>query len=58
MNEAVDIALINDINCDGVFDLAVLLRIPGRAARARMQCGRDGAFSGSRPAGLIFRGPD
>ena len=44
VNEAVDIALINDINSDGVEDLAVLLKTPGGTGRVRVQSGSDGAF--------------
>lgn len=44
VNEAVDIALINDINSDGVSDLAVLLKTPGGTGRVRVQSGSDGAF--------------
>ena len=44
VNEAVDIALINDINSDGVSDLAVLLKTPGGTGRVRVQSGLNGAF--------------
>ena len=44
INEAVDIKLINDINSDGISDLAVLLRTPGDTGRVRVQSGSDGAF--------------
>jgi hypothetical protein len=44
VNEAVDIALINDINSDGVADLAVLLKTPAGVGRVRVQSGSDGAF--------------
>jgi len=44
VNEAVDIKLINDINSDGVADLAVLLKTPGGTGRVRVQSGSDGAF--------------
>jgi hypothetical protein len=44
VNEAVDIALINDINSDGVADLAVLLKTPAGVGRVRVQSGSNGAF--------------
>jgi hypothetical protein len=44
VNEAMDIALINDINSDGVADLAVLLKTPGGTGRVRVQSGLNGAF--------------
>ena len=44
INEAVDIALINDINSDGVADLAVLLETPAGVGRVRVQSGSDGSF--------------
>ena len=44
VNEAVDIKLINDINSDGVSDLAVLLKTPAGTGRVRVQSGSDGAF--------------
>jgi hypothetical protein len=44
VNEAVDIKLINDINSDGVSDLAVLLKTPGGTGRVRVQSGLNGAF--------------
>jgi probable HAF family extracellular repeat protein/YVTN family beta-propeller protein len=44
VNEAVDIALINDINSDGVSDLAVLLKTPGGTGRVRVQSGLNGNF--------------
>jgi hypothetical protein len=44
VNEAVDIALINDINSDGVSDLAVLLKTPGGTGRVRVQSGINGNF--------------
>jgi hypothetical protein len=44
VNEAVDIALINDINSDGVADLAVLLKTPAGVGRVRVQSGLNGAF--------------
>ena len=44
VNEAVDLAMINDINSDGVADLAVLLKTPGGTGRVRVQSGSDGAF--------------
>jgi len=44
VNEAVDIALINDINSDGFPDLAVLLKTPAGVGRVRVQSGDDGAF--------------
>ena len=44
VNEAVDIALINDINSDGVADLAVLLKTPAGVGRVRVQSGANGAF--------------
>jgi hypothetical protein len=44
VNEAVDIALINDINSDGVSDLAVLLKRPDGTGRVRVQSGANGAF--------------
>ena len=37
-------ALINDINSDGVADLAVLLKTPAGTGRVRVQSGSDGAF--------------
>jgi hypothetical protein len=43
-NEAVDIALINDINGNGVADLAVLLQTPDGTGRVRVQDGLNGAF--------------
>ena len=44
VNEAVDIALINDINADGVADLAVLLKTPDGTGRVRVQSGLNGNF--------------
>jgi hypothetical protein len=44
VNEAVDIALINDINGNGFDDLAVLLKTPGGTGRVRVQDGKTGAF--------------
>ena len=44
VNSAVDIALINDINSDGVADLAVLLETPAGTGRVRVQSGSNGAF--------------
>ena len=44
VNEAVDVALINDINSDGVADLAVLLKTPAGVGRVRVQSGSNGAF--------------
>jgi hypothetical protein len=44
VNEAVDIALINDINSDGFPDLAVLLKTPAGTGRVRVQSGANGAF--------------
>ena len=44
VNEAVDIALINDINSDGVADLAVLLKTPDGTGRVRVQSGLNGNF--------------
>jgi hypothetical protein len=44
VNEAVDIALINDINGNGVQDLAVLLKTPTGTGRVRVQDGLNGAF--------------
>jgi len=44
VNEAVDIALINDINSDGFPDLAVLLKTPAGVGRVRVQSGLNGAF--------------
>jgi hypothetical protein len=44
VNEAVDIKLINDINSDGVSDLAVLLKTPDGTGRVRVQSGANGAF--------------
>jgi hypothetical protein len=43
-NEAVDIALINDINGNGFADLAVLLKTPTGTGRVRVQDGLNGAF--------------
>jgi hypothetical protein len=43
-NEAVDIALVNDINGNGYPDLAVLLKTPTGAGRVRVQDGLNGAF--------------
>jgi hypothetical protein len=43
-NQAVDIALINDINGNGFADLAVLLKTPTGTGRVRVQDGLDGAF--------------
>jgi hypothetical protein len=43
-NDAVDIALINDINNDGMPDLAVLLQTPTGTGRVRVQSGLNGAF--------------
>ncbi|MHC5112493.1 MAG: thrombospondin type 3 repeat-containing protein [Planctomycetota bacterium] len=43
-NQAVDIALINDINGNGFADLAVLLRTPTGTGRVRVQDGLNGAF--------------
>ena len=44
VNEAVDIALINDINSNGFSDLAVLLKTPGGTGRVRVQDGGNGTF--------------
>jgi YVTN family beta-propeller protein len=44
VNEAVDIAVINDINSDGVSDLAILLKTPGGTGRVRVQSGLNGNF--------------
>ena len=44
VNEAVDLAMINDINTDGVPDIAVLLKTPGGTGRVRVQSGLDGTF--------------
>ena len=44
VNEAVDVALINDINSDGVADIAVLLKTPAGVGRVRVQSGSNGAF--------------
>jgi hypothetical protein len=44
VNEAVDIKLINDINSDGIADLAVLLKTPAGVGRVRVQSGANGAF--------------
>ena len=44
VNKAVDLALINDINNDGVADIAVLLETPGGTGRVRVQSGSNGAF--------------
>ena len=44
MNEAIDVALINDINSDAIPDLAVLLRTPAGTGRVRVQSGSNGAF--------------
>ena len=44
VNEAVDLVLINDINSDGVADIAVLLKTPGDTGRVRVQSGSNGAF--------------
>ena len=44
VNEAVGIASINDINSDGVADLAVLLKTPAGVGRVRVQSGSNGAF--------------
>jgi hypothetical protein len=43
-NEAVDIALINDINGNGGQDIAVLLKTPTGTGRVRVQDGLNGAF--------------
>jgi hypothetical protein len=44
VNEAVDVAVINDINIDGTPDIAVLLKTPGGTGRVRVQSGANGAF--------------
>jgi hypothetical protein len=44
VNEAVDVALINDINGNGTADIAVLLKTPGGTGRVRVQDGGNGAF--------------
>jgi hypothetical protein len=44
VNEAVDIALINDIDSDGIGDLAILLKTPAGVGRVRVQSGADGSF--------------
>ena len=44
VNEAIDLALINDINNDGVADLAILLKTPAGVGRVRVQSGSNGAF--------------
>jgi len=44
VNEAVDIALVNDINSNGFPDLAVLLKTPAGGGRVRIQDGGTGAF--------------
>lgn len=44
VNEAVDVAVINDINSDGVADLAVLLKTPAGTGRVRVQSGSNGTF--------------
>jgi len=44
VNEAVDIALVNDINSNGFPDLAVLLKTPAGGGRVRIQDGSTGAF--------------
>lgn len=44
VNEAIDIKLINDINNDGVSDLAVLLKTPSGTGRVRVQSGLNGNF--------------
>ena len=44
VNEAVDIALINDINGNGFPDLAILLKTPTGTGRVRVQDGLTGAF--------------
>lgn len=44
VNEAVDIKLINDINSDGIPDLAVLLKTPSDTGRVRVQSGLNGSF--------------
>jgi hypothetical protein len=44
VNEAVDIALINDINGNGFPDLAVLLKAPDGTGRVRVQDGLNGTF--------------
>jgi hypothetical protein len=43
-NEAVDTALINDINGNGYPDLAILLKTPTGTGRVRVQDGLNGAF--------------
>jgi hypothetical protein len=43
-NQVVDVALINDINGNGVADLAVLLKTPAGTGRVRVQDGLNGAF--------------
>ena len=43
-NEAVDVALVNDINGNGYPDLAVLLKTPQGTGRVRVQDGLNGAF--------------
>jgi len=45
VNEAVDIALVNDINSNGFPDLAVLLKTPAGGGRVRIQDGGTGAFT-------------
>lgn len=44
VNAAVDIVVVNDINSDGIADLAVLLERPDGTARVRVQSGSNGAF--------------
>jgi hypothetical protein len=43
-NQAVDVALINDINGNGVRDLAILLETPTGTGRVRVQDGLNGSF--------------
>jgi hypothetical protein len=43
-NQAVDVALVNDINGNGYPDLAVLLKTPAGTGRVRVQDGLNGAF--------------
>jgi hypothetical protein len=43
-NQAVDLAMVNDINGNGYPDLAILLKTPAGTGRVRVQDGLTGAF--------------